>query len=205
MDLISSDKDEGDEEDMNNSTEEGDVQEDYFDELDTINETLDPNQDIEVVESMEVARNHYKLLNQINKLPTSENYGKELICNDKDENSVHDGEENYLDYSDVESLNEEILEDGTTRMMRTHAKFPRYDENCMTWKTMIYAYLGIKSTYIQETIKAQLELEVTKNQCKKAKAIVMKKLERDMQHEYRKLYDYARALVNTNPGTSIDI
>nr|GEU76499.1 ribonuclease H-like domain-containing protein [Tanacetum cinerariifolium] len=55
MDLISSDKDEGDEEDGNNSTEEGDVQGDYFDEIDTINETLDPNQDIEVVESMKVA------------------------------------------------------------------------------------------------------------------------------------------------------
>lgn len=31
------------------------------------------------------------------------------------------------------------------------------------WETMIYAHPGIKSTYIQGKIKAQLELEVTKN------------------------------------------
>ncbi|GJZ74802.1 elongation factor G, III-V domain-containing protein [Tanacetum coccineum] len=253
-------------------TGKGDVQGDYLDELDTINETLDPNQDIDVVEK---------------------------FIRDEDEDSGHDGKENYLDNSDVESLNEEILEDGITKMMRTRVKFPRYDENCKTvsfllgqsftdhmqfkkallkyavqekrdyifvknarfrvrvkckdvrcnwlvyaanvkyngkkyflvktlnekhtcskvfvishlkspwiaeqWETMIYAHPSIKSTYIQETIKEQLELEVTKNQCKKAKAIVMKMLEMDVQHEYRKLYDYAGALVNTNLGTSVDI
>ncbi|GJY79293.1 hypothetical protein Tco_0485094 [Tanacetum coccineum] len=35
--------------------------------------------------------------------------------------------------------------------------------------------VGIEaSTHIQDTIKSQLELEVTKNQCKRAKAIVEK-------------------------------
>ncbi|GJV34033.1 elongation factor G, III-V domain-containing protein [Tanacetum coccineum] len=59
--------------------------------------------------------------------------------------------------------------------------------------------------HIQDTIKSQLELEVTKNQCKRAKAMVMKRLERDVQHEYKKLNNYAAALVHTNPGSSVDI
>lgn len=70
---------------------------------------------------------------------------------------------------------------------------------------MIYAHPGIKSTYIQDTIKAQLELEVSRNQCKRAKAMVIKRLERDVLHEYKKLNDNARALVDTNPGSSVDI
>ncbi|GJV51518.1 hypothetical protein Tco_1447259, partial [Tanacetum coccineum] len=111
---------------------EGDVEGDCFGELDTINETLDPNQDTEVAESMEIARNHYKVLNQITKLPFAQSNKKELIRDDEDEDNVHDGEENYLDKSNVESLNEEILEDGTTDMMRTCVKFPRCDENCKT-------------------------------------------------------------------------
>ena len=70
---------------------------------------------------------------------------------------------------------------------------------------MIYAHPDIKPTYIQDTIKAQLELEVTRSQCKRAKAIVVKRIEKDVLHEYRKLNDYARALVYTNPGSSVDI
>ncbi|GKA30428.1 elongation factor G, III-V domain-containing protein [Tanacetum coccineum] len=70
---------------------------------------------------------------------------------------------------------------------------------------MIYAHPDIKPTYIQDTIKAQLELEVTRSQCKRANAIVIKRLENDVLHEYKTLNDYARALVDTNPGSSIDI
>nr|GEW26201.1 elongation factor G, III-V domain-containing protein [Tanacetum cinerariifolium] len=123
MDRISSEKDEGDEEDENNSTEEGDVQGDYFDELDIVNETLDPNQDIKVV---------------------------------KNEYSIHDGDENYLDNSDVESLKEEILEDGRTKMTRTRAKFPRYDKNCK----MLSFLLGLSFTDHVQFKKALLKYAV---------------------------------------------
>ncbi|GJV82248.1 transposon protein, mutator sub-class [Tanacetum coccineum] len=70
---------------------------------------------------------------------------------------------------------------------------------------MIYAHPNIKPTYNQDSIKAQFELEVTRSQCKRAKAIVIKGLEKDVLHEYRKLNDYARALVDTNPRSSVDI
>nr|GEV21614.1 L-type lectin-domain containing receptor kinase IX.1 [Tanacetum cinerariifolium] len=156
MDRISSEKDEGDEEDENNSTEEGDVQGDYFDELDIVNETLDLNPDIKVVKSMEVVRNHYKILNQITKLPTAENNGKQLIRDDEDEYSIHDGEENYLDNSDVESLKEEILEDGRTEMMRTRVKFPWYDKNCK----ILSFLLGLSFTDHVQFKKALLKYAV---------------------------------------------
>nr|GEY79303.1 hypothetical protein [Tanacetum cinerariifolium] len=64
---------------------------------------------------------------------------------------------------------------------------------------------GIKPTYILDTIKAQVEIEVNRNQCKRAKALVMKRLERDVLNEYKKLNDYAKALVDTNPVNSVDI
>ncbi|GJW22001.1 elongation factor G, III-V domain-containing protein [Tanacetum coccineum] len=70
---------------------------------------------------------------------------------------------------------------------------------------MIYAHPNIKPTYNQDSIKAHLELEVTRSQCKRAKAIVIKGLEKDVLHEYIKLNDYARALVDTNPRSSVDI
>ncbi|GKD13639.1 transposon protein, mutator sub-class [Tanacetum coccineum] len=50
-----------------------------------------------------------------------------------------------------------------------------------------------------------MDIEVTRNQCKRAKLLVMKRLERDVLNEYKKLNDYAKALVDTNPGTSVDI
>ncbi|GJY66169.1 transposon protein, mutator sub-class [Tanacetum coccineum] len=53
--------------------------------------------------------------------------------------------------------------------------------------------------------RGALELEVTRSQCKRAKTIVIKRLEKDVLHEYRKLNNYARALVDTNPGSFVDI
>ena len=51
---------------------------------------------------------------------------------DGEENNFNDGKETYLDNSDVDSLNEEIIEDGTVELKRTQVRFPRYDENCRT-------------------------------------------------------------------------
>ncbi|GJT75770.1 elongation factor G, III-V domain-containing protein [Tanacetum coccineum] len=263
------------EEDGFSSAEEYDLEDDCEAELDEITETLDPHRDIE---------NPEKALEQ---------HG------DGEENNHHDGKETYLDNSDVDSLDEEIIEYGTVELRRTQVRFPRYDENCKIvtfsigqsfadhkqfkrallkyvvqekrdyifkknaryrvrgkcidehcewmvyaanevhdskkyflvktlnerhtcskvfqishvkspwiakhYEDMIYAHPGIKPTYILDTIKAQVEIEVTRNQCKRAKALVMKRLERDVLNEYKKLNDYAKALVDTNPGTSVDI
>ncbi|GKA19004.1 transposon protein, mutator sub-class [Tanacetum coccineum] len=73
------------------------------------------------------------------------------------------------------------------------------------YEAMIYAHPSIKPTYNLDTIKAQVEIEVTRNQYERAKALVMKRLERDVLNEYKKLNDYAKALVDINPGTSVDI
>nr|GEX98071.1 RNA-directed DNA polymerase, eukaryota, reverse transcriptase zinc-binding domain protein [Tanacetum cinerariifolium] len=220
------------EEDDSISTEEYDLEDDCEAELDEITETLDPHQDIEVAVGIEA------------------------------ENSHHDGKETYLDNSDVDNLDEEIIEDETVELRRTKVRFPRYDENCKIvtfsigqlftdhkqfkrallkyvvqenkyyifkknarhtcskvfwishvkspwiiehYEAMIYAHPGIKPTYILDTIKAQVEIEVTRNQCKRANALVMKRLERDVLNEYKKLNDYAKALVDTNPVNSVDI
>nr|GEU39859.1 elongation factor G, III-V domain-containing protein [Tanacetum cinerariifolium] len=65
------------------------------------------------------------------------NQNIDLISSDKDEGNKKTGiilrkKEKYLDNSDVESLNEKILEDVTSEIMRTCVKFPRYGENCKT-------------------------------------------------------------------------
>ncbi|GJX32707.1 hypothetical protein Tco_0242562 [Tanacetum coccineum] len=223
------------EEDDFSSTEEYDLEDDCEAELDEITETLDPQRDIE------------KALEQ---------------HRDGEENNHHDGKETYLDNSDVDSLGEKIIEDGTVELRITQVRFPRYDENCKIvtfsigqsftdhtqfkrallkyvvqekrdyifkknarhtcskvfqilhvkspwiaehYEAMIYAHPGIKPTYNLDTIKAQVEIEVTRNQCERAKALVMKQLEIDVLNEYKKLNDYAKALVDTNPGTSVDI
>ncbi|GJW33227.1 transposon protein, mutator sub-class [Tanacetum coccineum] len=245
-------KDGGEDGEDEDDTEEYDLEDDCEAELDEITETLDPHRDIEVVVE--------KALEQ---------HG------DGEENNHHDGKETYLDNFDVDSLDEEILEDGTVELRITQVRFPRallkyvvqekrdyifkknarcrfrvkcIDEHCewMVYATnevhdskkyflvktlnerhtcskvfqishvkspwiaehyeaMIYAHPGIKPTYILDTIKAQMEIEVTRNQCKRAKALVMKRLERDVLNEYKKLNDYAKALVDTNPRTSIDV
>ncbi|PWA84803.1 hypothetical protein CTI12_AA156310 [Artemisia annua] len=204
MVLTSSDKDEGDEEDGDNSTEEGDVEGDYLDEIDTINETLDPNQDTEVAEKIledgttEMMRTRVKFPRYDENCKTVSFLLAQSFTDHMQfkkallkyayyaANVIHNGKKYFL----VKTLNEKHT--CSKVFVISHLKSPWIAEQ---WETMIYAHPGIKSTYIQETIKAQLELEVTKNQCKKAKAKVMKKLERDVQHEYRKLYDYASALL----------
>nr|GEV18010.1 elongation factor G, III-V domain-containing protein [Tanacetum cinerariifolium] len=229
--------------------DEDDLEEDSKRELDAMTETLDPNQDENVALRIESVRNHYRILKQIRE-PTTNEPEKEVEHGDEEDNSRGENE-NYLDNSDVESLHEDVLEDGTIELRRTPVRFPRVkciDEHCKSmmhaanelhdgkeyflvktlhenhtclkmfkishikapwiveeFEAMIYAHPGIKSTYIQDTIKAQLEIEVTKNQYKRAKAIVVKRLEMDVLHEYKKLNDYAKALVQINPESSVDI
>ncbi|GKC21438.1 elongation factor G, III-V domain-containing protein [Tanacetum coccineum] len=277
--------------------DEDDLEENSERELDAMIKTLDPNQDEEVALGIESVRKRYRILKQIRE-PTANEPEKEVEHGDEEDNSRGENE-NYLDNSDVESLHEDVSEDGTVELRRTPVRFPRYKENsgavsfsiglsftdhqqfkkallkyavqekkdyefvrnassrvrvkCIDehckwmvyaanelhdgkeyflvkilhekhtcskmfkishikapwiaeeFEAMIYAHPGIKSTYIQDTIKAQLEIEVTKNQCKRAKAIVVKHLERDVLQEYKKLNDYAKALVQTNPESSVDI
>nr|GEX95208.1 hypothetical protein [Tanacetum cinerariifolium] len=246
------------EQDETTSTEEDDHEEDVEAELDTIIKTLCSNQDTEVID---VVREHYKALNRNKLIPTANILEKELHLSNKENENFKGSAENYLDNFDVESLDEEILDDGTSQMIRMLVRFHRYNENCRTlvrvkcideyckwfvyaadeehngkkyflvktlnethtcskvftishtkalgiaeqWETIIYAHPNIQPTYIQDSIKAQLELKVTKSQCKRAKAVVIKRLEKDVLHEYRKLNDYARALVDTNPRSSVDI
>ncbi|PWA36363.1 hypothetical protein CTI12_AA600710 [Artemisia annua] len=199
MVLTSSDKDEGDEEDGDNSTEEGDVEGDYLDEIDTINETLDPNQDTEVVESMEILKDgttemmrtrvkfprydencktvsfllvqsftdHMQFKKALLKYAVQEKrdyifvknarYRVRVKCKDVHcnwlvyaANVIHNGKKYFL----VKTLNEKHT--CSKVFVISHLKSPWIAEQ---WETMIYANPGIKSTYIQKTIKAQLELE----------------------------------------------
>ncbi|GKD99878.1 hypothetical protein Tco_1387862, partial [Tanacetum coccineum] len=80
------------EEDGFSSTEEYDLEDDCEAELDEIIETLYPQRDIK------------KALEQ---------HG------DGEENNHHDGKETYLDNSDVDSLGEKIIEDGTVELRIT--------------------------------------------------------------------------------------
>nr|GEX95929.1 transposon protein, putative, Mutator sub-class [Tanacetum cinerariifolium] len=287
-------------EDEFSSSEEYDLEDDCEAELDEITETLDPHRDIEVAVGIEAVIEHYRTTKQKRRMPPIKNPEKVLKQHgDGEENNHHDGKETYRDNSDVDSLDEEIIEDGTIELRRTLVRFPRYDEKCKIvtfsigqsftdhkqfkrallkyavqekrdyifkknaryrvrvkcidehcewmvyaanevhdskkyflvktlnkrhtcskvfqishvkspwiaeqYEAMIYAHPGIKPTYILDTIKAQVEIEVTRNQCKRAKLLVMRRLERDVINEYKKLNDYAKALVDTNPGTSVDI
>nr|GEW53578.1 reverse transcriptase domain-containing protein [Tanacetum cinerariifolium] len=156
-----------------------DLEEDSKRELDAMTETLNSNQDEEVAFGIESVRKHYRILKKIRE-PTANEPEKEVEHGDEEDNSRGENE-NYLDNSDVKSLHEDVSENGTVELRRTpmfkisHIKAPWIAEE---FEAVIYAHPGIKSTYIQDTIKAQLEIEVTKNQCKRAKAIVVKRLER---------------------------
>nr|GEW84606.1 hypothetical protein [Tanacetum cinerariifolium] len=115
----------------------------------------------------EEARNHYKMLNQINKLPTAKNNRKEFISDVEDEDSVHDEVENYLDNSDIEILNEEILEDGTTKMMRTRAEFPRYNEYCKTVSFLLSlsftGHMQFKKALLKYAVQEKRDYTFVKN------------------------------------------
>ncbi|GKD69010.1 hypothetical protein Tco_1323100, partial [Tanacetum coccineum] len=69
----------------------------------------------EVAVGIEVVREHYRLLNQI-KVPTANNPQEGLEHGDKEQENFQGGEENYLDNSDVDTLNEEVLEDEATKL-----------------------------------------------------------------------------------------
>ncbi|GJW71861.1 retrovirus-related pol polyprotein from transposon TNT 1-94 [Tanacetum coccineum] len=119
------------EEDGFSSTEEYDLKDDYEAELDEITETLDPHRDIEVVVGIEAVIEHYRTAKQKRRMPPIKNPEKALEQHgDGEENNHHDGKETYLDNSYVDSLDEEIIEDGTVELRRTLVRFPRYDENC---------------------------------------------------------------------------
>ncbi|GKD46660.1 RNA-directed DNA polymerase, eukaryota, reverse transcriptase zinc-binding domain protein, partial [Tanacetum coccineum] len=125
------DDNEESDQDETTSSEEEDHEEDLEAELDTVVETLSPNQDTEVTEGINALREHYKALNRNILIPAANIPEKELHHgNEENDNSKGSEVENYLHNSDVESLDEEILEDGTTQMRRTPVRFPRYDENC---------------------------------------------------------------------------
>nr|GFA75417.1 hypothetical protein [Tanacetum cinerariifolium] len=110
-------------------------------------------------------------------------------------NEVHDSKNYFL----VKTLNERHTCSKVFQI--SHVKSPWIAEH---YEAMIYAHPGIKPTYILDTIKAQVEIKVTRNQCKRAKALVMKRLERDVLNEYKKLNDYAKALVDTNPDIEVE-
>nr|GEW15849.1 hypothetical protein [Tanacetum cinerariifolium] len=135
------------------SSEEYDLKDDCEAELDEITETLDPHRDIEVAVDIEAVIEHYRTTKQKRRMPPIKNPEKVLEQHgDGEENNHHDGKETYLDNSDVDSLDEEIIEDGTVELRRTLVRLPR-----------------------------------------------------DALNEYKKLNDYAKDLVDTNPGTSVDI
>ncbi|GKD04091.1 hypothetical protein Tco_1179065, partial [Tanacetum coccineum] len=113
------------EQDETTSTEEDDHKEDVEAELDTIIETLCSNQDTEVTDGIDAVREHYKALNRNKLIPTANIPEKELHLGNEENDNFKGSVGNYLDNSDVESLDEEILEDGTTQMIRTLVIFPR--------------------------------------------------------------------------------
>ncbi|GKE44666.1 hypothetical protein Tco_1471950, partial [Tanacetum coccineum] len=118
------DENEESEQDETTSIEEEDHEEDVEAELDTIIETLCSNKDTEVTDGIDAVREHYKALNRNRLIPTANIPEKELHHGNEENDNFKGSVENYLDNSDVESLDEEILEDGTTQMMRTLVRFP---------------------------------------------------------------------------------
>nr|GEV82222.1 transposase, MuDR, MULE transposase domain protein [Tanacetum cinerariifolium] len=116
---------------------------------------------------------------------------------DGEENNHHDGKETYLDNSDVDSLDEEIIEDGTVELRRTLVRFPR-------------DYIFKKNTRYRVRVKcidehSEWMVYAANEIAEQYEAMIYAHPERDVLNEYKKLSDYAKALVDTNPGTSIDI
>ncbi|GKE02886.1 hypothetical protein Tco_1390869 [Tanacetum coccineum] len=112
-------------------------------------ETLDPNQDEEVALGIESVRKRYRILKQIRE-PTANEPEKEVEHGDEEDNSRGENE-NYLDNSDVESLHEDLSEDGTVEL-RTPVRFPRYKENSRA----VSFSIGLSFTYHQQFKKALL-------------------------------------------------
>ncbi len=90
-----------------------------------------------------------------------------------------------------------------------HRVFKVSRANCpwiaKTFESLIAGHPSLKTTFIQEMVREQFHLDVTRNQCKRAKKKVRHMLERDVGHEYAKLHDYGKALVAANPGSHVDI
>nr|GEW60373.1 elongation factor G, III-V domain-containing protein [Tanacetum cinerariifolium] len=74
---------------------------------------------------------------------------------DEEDNSRGENE-NYLDNSDVESLHEDVSEDGIVELRRTPVRFPRYTENSVA----ISFSIGLSFTDHQQFKKALLKYAV---------------------------------------------
>nr|GEX55512.1 protein NRT1/ PTR FAMILY 4.6-like [Tanacetum cinerariifolium] len=101
----------------NSMNDNRDLEEDCEAEPNEITKTLDPTPDAEVAVGLE--------------------HG------DKEQENFQGGGENYLDNSDVDSLNEEVLEDGTIELKRTTVRFPR-------------KYLGLDGCFLKGVVKGMV-------------------------------------------------
>ena len=61
---------------------------------------------------------------------------------------------------------------------------------------------GIKLTEIQEKVLRKYKINVSANQCKRAKIKALNGLEISLQAHYAKLWAYANEIIRTNPGSS---
>nr|GEU89501.1 protein kinase-like domain, beta-lactamase/transpeptidase-like protein [Tanacetum cinerariifolium] len=200
------------EEDKFSSSEEYGLEDDCEAELDEITETLDPHRDIEVVVGIEAVIDHYRTTKQKRRMPHIKNPEKVLEQHgDGEENNHHDGKETYLDNSDVDSLDEEIIEDGTVELRRTLVRFPRYDEKC---KIVTFS-IGQSFTDHKQFKRALLKYAVqekrdyifkknARHTCSKVFQISHVKSPWIVEQYEAMIYAHL-ALVDTNPGTSVDI
>ncbi|GJX11493.1 hypothetical protein Tco_0201352 [Tanacetum coccineum] len=83
-------------------------------------QNADENEE-KVTDGIDAVREHYKALNRNRLIPTANIPEKELHLGNEENDNFKGSADNYLDNADVESLDEEILEDGTTQMIRTLA------------------------------------------------------------------------------------
>nr|GEZ50747.1 hypothetical protein [Tanacetum cinerariifolium] len=108
------------EEDGFSSIEEYDLEDDCEAELDEISETLHPHQDLEVAVGIEAVIEHYRTAKQKRRMTPIKNPEKALKQHgDGEENNHRDVKETYHDNSDVDNLDEEIIEDETDELRRT--------------------------------------------------------------------------------------
>ncbi|XP_048136037.1 uncharacterized protein LOC115748482 [Rhodamnia argentea] len=71
--------------------------------------------------------------------------------------------------------------------------------------SIIRAMPTIKTIAFKELIKEQLGLNVSIDQCNKAKLLAFKVLMGNYRKEYSKLWDYAKELRETNPGSTLTL
>nr|GEV60954.1 putative transposon protein [Tanacetum cinerariifolium] len=146
--------------------DEDDLEEDSKRELDAMIETLYPNQDEEVALGIQSVRNHYRILQQIRE-PTTNEPEKEVKHGDKEANNSWNENENYLDYFDLESLHEDVLEDGTIELRRTPVRFLRMYVCLVAVRKRFLngckKYLGFDGCFLKGMVKAMLLTDVGKD------------------------------------------